>query len=142
MKKNVLVIVIAMVTSTTAWAQMPGDEQAVKEAVVRFAQSADQQNADALDELLDANFRVVMNRLFGSSEVSVLTKDIYLDKIRNKEFGGEERKVQIEEVAITGNTASAKVTFRGSKASFTSFLQLIKTEEAHWKLISDLPTII
>ena len=142
MRKITMTVVLATIAIITARAQKPNDEQAVREVITHFAQSADQQNEDILDDLLDANFRVVMNRLFGSSEVSVLTKDAYLGKIRNKEWGGEPRKIRIEDLTIMGNTAYAKVAFRGSQASFVSLLQFIKTKEAHWKLISDLPTLM
>lgn len=142
MKKKVMMLVLATIAFAPAWSQSSDDERAVKEAVSHFAQSADRQDAGALDKLLDANFRVIMNRLFGSTEVNVLTKDEYLEKIRAKEFGGETRKVRIEDVTIIGNTACAKVAFRGSQTSFTSFLQFVKTEDAHWRLVSDMPTLM
>ena len=115
---------------------------AVKKVIESYAQNGDAQNPEALNSLLDENFRVIMNRMFGSSEVSVMPKSVYLDKIRAKEFGGDQRKVSIEEVIINGETASAKVTFEGSKMSFVSLFQFVKNADGNWLIINELPRLI
>jgi hypothetical protein len=46
----------------------------------------DQQDAVALDGLLEANFRVVMNQTFGSEDVLIMNKKVYLQKINDKEY--------------------------------------------------------
>ena len=111
-------------------------------ALQKFAKSGDNQDAAALDKLLDHNFRVVMNQLFGSTGVVVMTKEMYLDKIRNKEFGGDKREVKIEDLKIVGKSAHAKVTLKGSKMTFISFIQLVQDNTGTWKLVSDIPSVI
>jgi len=90
---------------------------------------------------LDNNYRIVMNRLFGSTEVSVISRDVYLEKIRMKEFGGDNRKVEIESIVQNGATASAKVSFIGSEMTFISILTLLKSGDDQWKLLSELPVV-
>ncbi len=117
------------------------DKKAIKETILGFSIAGDKNDADKLATYLDDNYRIVMNRLFGSSEVSVITRDIYLEKIRTKEYGGDNRKVEIESVVLNGSTASAKASFVGSKMTFVSILILIKDRNNEWKLVSDVPVV-
>lgn len=118
------------------------DMQAVKQTISAFAAAADNSNADDLNQYLDDNFRIVMNRLFGSSEVSVMPKTVYLDKIRKKEFGGDDREVTIKNIVINGTTASAQVTYAGKKMTFVAITTLIKDGEGNWKLASETPVVL
>lgn len=117
------------------------DEKQIHQTIAAFSKAGDQHMVSKLDELLDDNYRVVMNRLFGSKEVSVIPKSVYLDKIGTKEWGGDKRKVTVENLSINGTTAFAKVTLNGNKATFISLMSLVKNENGVWKLISDIPSI-
>ena len=64
-----------------------------------------------------------------------------LEKIRNKEFGGDSRKVKIENLLLNGSTASAKVSFAGSQMSTMNLLTLVQASDGTWKLVSDMPVI-
>ena len=127
--KNVISACSFLMITLTVAAGEKEDRTMVKETLLQFAAAADAQQAEVLDKILDPNFRIVMNRLFGSTAVAVMDKTTYLNKIRAKEFGGDKRKVEIEALVINGNTASARVTFSGTKMTFVSFIQLIKTVE-------------
>jgi hypothetical protein len=82
-----------------------------------------------------------MNQLFGSKKVAVISKSVYLEKIKSKEWGGDKRTAIIENVIINGNTSVAKVTFKGKKATFISLINLVKNAKGEWKLISDTPVM-
>lgn len=140
MNKIILTSIIVLSLAVSCNAQNP-DEKAISETILSFSKAGDKNDADKLSTYLDDNFRIVMNRLFGSSEVSVMTKDIYLEKIRTKEFGGDTRKVEIESIVLNGSTASAKVSFTGTKMTFISILVLIKDGNGQWKLINDVPVV-
>lgn len=139
MKKALLILMTAMI-ATLSYSQK-ADVKAVEKTIKAFSKAGDDQNADKLDAVLDDNYRVVMNQLFGSKTVSVLPKDAYLGKIRSKEFGGDKRDVTIENVLINGKTASAKVTFKGAKMTFISIITLVKDADGNWLMMSDTPTI-
>ena len=130
----------AMTASISAFSQS-SEVNAVKETITAFSKAGDNNNSKELAKYLDDNYRVVMNRLFGSKEVSILPRAVYIQKIESKEFGDDKRELTIEDVKINGSTACAKVTFTGSKMTFVSFIILVKGEDGNWKLVSDIPMI-
>jgi len=141
MKQSILITLLGILTSGAAFSQKE-EIKNVKTVISAFAKSADNSNADQLSTYLDDNFRIVMNQLFGSTAVSVMTKEIYIEKIRSKEFGGDKRQIEIQNVVINGNTACAQVTFKGEKMTFVSLITLVKNAEGEWKLISDMPIVL
>lgn len=140
MDKSILFALFGLLLSACATAQS-GEENQVKETIKAFSNAGDFNDVNTLENLLDNNYRIVMNQLFGSTEVAVVPKAVYLEKIKSKEWGGDSRDLTIENVLVNGNTASAKVTFKSEKMTFISILILIKNKEGQWKLISDLPVI-
>jgi hypothetical protein len=139
MKKLILGLLVATV-GIGAIAQ-ENEESVIEKLITDFAKAADKNNVTELDTYLDENYRIVMNRLFGSESVSVVTKADYLAKIESKEWGGDKRIVEVHSVTINGNTASAHVTLAGEKATFISIFTFIKNAEGNWKLLSDTPII-
>jgi len=135
-----LVMMIFGLALLSGYAQA-SDAKEINTAVSEFAKAGDMNDAEKLSGYLDTNYRVVMNRLFGSSEVSVMSREVYLEKIRTKEFGGDTRKVKVENLVVNGTTASAKVTMKGKKATFISLITLIKNAKGEWKLVSDVPIV-
>lgn len=137
MKKSILILLMGL-AGTIGFSQ---EEEAIEKVIIAFAKAADKNDAEKLSTYLDDNYRIVMNRLFGAEGVSIVNKEDYLAKIESKEWGGDKRKVTIEQITINGNTASAHVTLKGEKATFVSLFMLIKDAEGNWKLVSDTPTI-
>lgn len=138
---GIIMAFVGMVAYPAAKAQNNEIEE-VKKVIVQFALAGDYQDVAIMEEVLDPNFRVVMNRLFGADGVAVMDREAYVNKIRNKEFGGESREVTVSNVIINGYTASALVTFKGSKLTFVSTLSLVLNSNGKWKLIGDLPHVI
>jgi len=117
------------------------DEKAIKGLIAEFAEAGDQNDAQALDRILDENYRVVMNRLFGSSEVSIMPRDVYLKKIAKGEFGGDQRRVEVHKILVYGSNAFVKATLKGKKLTMVSLYACVKDEEGKWKLLTDMPTV-
>jgi hypothetical protein len=138
---SIMMTVFGTMVFSIAQGQETGVEE-VKKTIMQFATAADYQDPIILEEVLDTNFRVVMNRLFGSEGVTIMPREVYLAKIKNKEFGGDKREVTISNVTINGNTANALVSFKGGKMTFVSTLLLVLTKEGKWKLVADLPNVI
>lgn len=143
MKKQFLILVVSVLSFTGCYAQNKNKKnpemKKIEQTIHAFAKAGDLQDVDQLDKLLDKNYRIVMNRLFGSPDVSVMSKSLYLDKIKAKEFGGDKREIIINDLIINNTIASVKATFKGEKMTFISNLQLIQNIEGDWKLISDTP---
>ncbi len=88
MKKVMYVSMIALLTAMSCMAQS-SEEKSVKSTITAFSKAGDTNDAEALADYLDPNYRIIMNQLFGSTEVSILPRAVYLDKIKSKEFGGD-----------------------------------------------------
>lgn len=110
----------------------------IKQTIIDFAKAGDENDLNTLKRILDDNYRIVMNRLFGSDEIKMINKEMYLSKIKSKEWGGDNRKVEVREIIYNGNSASAIVNYKGEKMSFTSIIDLIKDKE-DWKIIAETP---
>ena len=141
MKNTILIGLIVLFANAPLQAQST-DEKEIKDTVLAFAKAGDQNDVQTLEQHLDSNYRVVMNRLFGSSEVAIIPRSVYLEKIKSKEWGGDQRQVTFKNIIVNENVATAKVVLKGKKATFVSLMDLIKTEKGSWKLISDTPIIL
>jgi hypothetical protein len=109
--------------------------------VSAFAGNADKQYAAAMKTVLHADFRAAVNRVFGSENVSIITKESYVQMIADKKIGGDTRKVSITSVDVQGNNAHVKATFTGEKLTFNTYLLFVKDPSSAWALISDMPDI-
>jgi hypothetical protein len=141
MKTKMMIGLMSLMTGVVGRASTD-DLKAIEQVIRLFAKAGDQNNADELEKYLDTNYRIVMNQLFGSAEVTVMTREVYLEKIRTKEFGGDTREVTIESITLNGKTAVAKVIFKGTKMTFVSMISLVQDQQGLWKLISDTPVIL
>lgn len=139
-KVNLIVLAISMFSVLSCSAQN-SEVKKIEKVITAFSKAGDRNDSKMLEAYLDDNYRIVMNRLFGAETVSVMDKTTYLEKIKSKEYGGDKRVVTIENVVINGATASAKVTFKGSKMTFVSILVLIQDANGNWKLVSDVPIL-
>ncbi len=141
MKQTILMSLFGLLLSTTISCAQESEISKVKKTIYEFSKAGDAYDVKALERCLDDNYRVVMNRLFGSQEVNVVPRAVYIEKIKSKEWGGDERKVTIDNLILNGNTASAKVILAGSKTTFVSLIDLVKDGKGQWKLVSDMPLI-
>lgn len=140
--KVLSVFLMLMIVSAAYTQAQQSEEKAIKQVITDFMKAGDQQDVAALEAVLDTHYRVVMNRLFGSSEVAVLPREVYLQKIAAKEFGGDKRKLDFQEFLINGITASVKVKSTGEKMSMVSLLTLVQDDKGSWKIVEDAPVII
>lgn len=115
------------------------EKEEVKKTITQFVQAADIQDADQVATMLHEDFRVVMNQLFGSTDVSFMNKSVYVQLIRDKKMGGDKRTIDFVSVDVVNQNASVKVLLKGKTMVFESLLHLIKTADGKWQLINDLP---
>ncbi|HMO40711.1 MAG TPA: nuclear transport factor 2 family protein [Saprospiraceae bacterium] len=136
-------LMLSVVLHTTGFHPTPFSDDApkIRQVITNFSLYADQQDADAMDAILDSSYRIVLNRLFGSTEVGFMDKATYLQMLRDKQFGGDRRSVTIYTLDINGNNAMVKATFAGQQMTTTNYLLLAKTEQGHWRIVSDMPTV-
>ncbi len=132
---------LLLIGSLTTQAQQT-DDLAKIEAVVRaFSTAGDQQDATRLDKILHPQYRAIVNRLFGSPDLSLMDKTLYLQLIADKKIGGDTREVFMLQIDIEGNTAFVKAILKGKVLRFTTFVSLVKLPDGTWQIISDMPEI-
>ncbi|MBI1192757.1 MAG: DUF4440 domain-containing protein [Bacteroidetes bacterium] len=140
MYKPMFVLAGLMVLVTVTFAQS-ADVSSVRKTVEAFALAADQSDVDRLDALLHPEFRIAMNRLFGSQDLVLMSKAGYLEKIRAKEFGGTPRTLVMTDVQVKGTTATVSAVFKGSSMSFHSYLTLVQDAGGQWRVVQDVPVL-
>lgn len=141
MNKVKSVLFVLSIISVVECSAQKSEVKSIKEVITAFSEAGDKNDGTALQTHLDDNYRVVMNQLFGSETISTLDKATYIEKIESKTFGGDTRDLSIKKVIINGNTASAKVTFKGTKMTVVSIIVLVKDKDGIWKLVSDNPSV-
>lgn len=141
MKKVILIGIMSLTMNLFIQAQTT-DVIKITDTITAFAKAGDINDAKTLETLLDDNYRIVMNRLFGSNEVIVMTKDVYIGKIKSKEYGGDTRVLDFENIVINGSTANVKVTYKGTTMIFCNLVTLLKNSEGNWKLVAEVPILI
>lgn len=117
------------------------DAQQVLSVVEQFMQNADAQNVQAMEKLLHSDYRAVLNQLFGSDAVSLLDKSTYLKLLESKKIGGDKRSLTVHTLDVQGNNAMVKARFAGQKATFVSYLLLVKDKGGKWLIVSDMPGV-
>lgn len=140
MKTTILTSLLAYFTFDISIS--PSDtERAIKEVVMEFMEAADAQDVERMEAVLDPDYRIVMNQLFGSDKTVIMNRETYLQKINSNELGGDHRSAVFRDMLVNGHSATVLVLFKGEKRSFTSLLTLIQDARGTWKLISDVPVL-
>ena len=129
-------IFLLMLTSNPK--HMHINNEQIIEAVQQYITAGDLRNPESLDSILHPQFRVVANQLLGNSEVSIITKDQYLQLVRAGKLGGDNRTVETTSVQIIHNNAAVTVKLKGKALSFESLYHLIKINNT-WQIVEDLP---
>lgn len=141
MKKSLVLFTMFLLGSLVSQAQQTADLAKIEAVVREFSAAGDKQDAASLDKILHPQYRAVINRLFGSPELSLMDKTLYLQLMADKKIGGDNREVFLLQTDLAGNTASVKAIFRGKVLNFTTFISLVKLPDGTWQIISDMPEI-
>ena len=143
MKSVLLFTLLGIISSFTSSVKgLESEKDNIQETIKTFSKAGDERNLAMLDELLDDNYRIVMNQLFGSKEIALMDKATYLSMIEARKFGGDDREVEFKDILISGNNAIVSVNLWGNIMNVASIFNLVKNEKGQWKLISDTPTIL
>jgi hypothetical protein len=137
MKNQFLTLILISMTSVLAVAQ--SDKVLIEQTVNQFAKAGDARDVAQLKMLLHDEFRLAMNRLFGSETVTLLTKAAYIKMMEDGKLGGDSRSVQILSIDITESNAAVKVALKGKALTFQSYYHMVKNGAGQWQLINDLP---
>ena len=141
MKSIILGLMALSLSTGTFTDEEVKDLEKLAQTIHQFSESVDTRNVKATDKVLHHGFRAVVNRLFGSEEVSIMDKTLYLNLLKEGKIGGDKRTVKIHSINMEGNNAVVKVEFDGSALRFQSFMQMVKDTAGNWTIISDMPNV-
>ncbi len=141
MKNALFTIIMLMATQLTGFAQTSQDLTKINEAVRAFSSAGDRHDVASLEQILHPQFRAVVNRAFGSSEVQLMDKTLYLQLMHDKKIGGDTREVYLLQVDVVNNIATVKALFQGKALRFNTYISLVKLENGDWQIVGDLPDI-
>jgi Putative lumazine-binding len=141
MKKFMLFIAALLLGSASSMAQQITDLAKVEAAVRQFSAAGDRQDVASLDKVLHPQYRAVVNRAFGSPDLSLMDKVLYLQLMKDKKIGGDTREVFILQTDLGATSAMVKAIFHGKTLRFTTFISLVKLPSGEWQIVSDMPEI-
>lgn len=130
-----------MVIQFEGIAQNTSDLAKISEVVHAFSAAGDKQDASLLETVLHPQFRAVVHRFMGASDVILMDKANFLQLIRDKKIGGDKREVHILHTEITNNIATVKAILEGKALRFTNYISLVKLENGSWQIVSDMPDV-
>lgn len=139
---TVIIFICALALSQPQLASNDGVAMAkITQTIHDFSTGVDKGNVKQTAGTLHSEFRAIVNRLFGAKEVSVMSRNLYLDLLKQGKIGGDTRTVKVHSINVTDNVAVARVTFTGKELVFHTFMQLIEDELGNWLIISDMPNV-
>jgi membrane-bound lytic murein transglycosylase len=113
----------------------------IQALITAYAAAVDTKNTAAAEKFLDAEFRVVLNNYNNSGGTTILTKNQYLDMIKDGRAGGSKRTVSFLLNDIHDNAAVIKVKLERDNVVFTNYYSLIKRNN-QWLVVNDIPQLI
>ena len=108
-------------------------EEEITKVLTKFAHAADNNQTKSLEQLLFNDFRIVWPQ--PDADPFIVDRKTYLAKIASKEWGGDQRKLNIHWIKTNGSHGSAYVQLSG-KADMHSFIDLVQIK-GDWKIIQD-----
>ncbi len=126
---------LGLALNSSAQESVSSDVQEIESVITTYAQAGDAQNVSTLENITHEGFRVVFR--LSDEQTVTLDRSVFLGKFREKEFGGDTRKIDIQSIDLReGITAIAKVVLRGEQATMSNYLNLVKMN-GEWMLMSD-----
>ena len=113
----------------------------IKQAITDFVKGGDNSDIKLLDKVLHKDFRVTNNGFMGTSGVTIIDKNDYLNKIKSGVFGGRPRQMKIKEIDQSGTIASVKIRIESTENDFVSYNSLVLDTNNEWKIINNLAVV-
>lgn len=115
----------------------------IKEILVSIEKASKNRNVKQLTEFLHKDYRVVANRFKGSENAVIITKEVYLQMMKDKKIGGTNYDINFNDIKISGHTAIVDILYVSETTSdMHKYLILIQDENNQWKVVSDIPIVM
>lgn len=113
-------------------------DEPIKAAIQTYADGGATRNIDQIATVLNPEFRVVLNRFRGNPGTMMLTRDAYLEMMRDGKIGGTTYELEFIHLNVYKHTADAEVWYRSEKADIHNFFWLVQNEQNTWQLVSTM----
>lgn len=115
----------------------------IKEKVTSIEKAAANRDTKQLTELLCKDYRVIANRFKGSENTVIISKETYLQMMKDEKIGGTSYDINFNDIKISGHTAIVDVLYSSETTSdMHKFLVLILDKNNEWKIVSDIPIVV
>ena len=113
----------------------------INQAITNFVKGGDNSDTKLLGKVLHTDFRVTNNGFMGTTGVTIIDKEKYLENIKNGIFGGLPRKMIIESIDHSETIALVKLRLESSENYFVSYNSLVLDTDNEWKIINNLAVV-
>ena len=115
----------------------------IKEVIITIEKAAANRNIEQLTSLLHKDYRVIANRFKGSKNTLIISKETYLQMMKDKKIGGISYDIKFNDIKISEHTAIVDILYLSkTTSSMHKYLVLIKNESNQWKIVSDVPIVM
>ena len=108
------------------------DIDEVKSTVEHYANFDNTYNAEGLEEITDESFHFIMHSSGDTETVTTISRNAFLKGIAAKQFGGNNKALEIENIIVKGNIANVYFTHTGKTAGYQHYMSHIKLN-GKWK---------
>jgi hypothetical protein len=114
-----------------------------RQLISAFALAADKADEGILESILHPAFRVVfcVKTDHSANPPTVLSRNLFLEMVRDGKIGGKERAVSVTKVSETIGFASVSAVMSNSYAEFHGEYSLI-IENGNWLLLQEAVTMV
>lgn len=144
MKQLILINLLSTISLLNCKAQNQNNmKNQIKETVMSIEKAAANRNNKQLKEFLHKDYRVIANRFKGSENTVIISKETYLQMMKDEKIGGTSYNISFNDVKTLGHTAIVDVLYSSETASdMHKFLVLIQDKNNKWKIVSDIPIVL
>ncbi|MGH1516541.1 nuclear transport factor 2 family protein [Chryseobacterium sp. JK1] len=112
----------------------------IKQAIEKFIKGGDNSDPSALEEILHPQYQNIQDGFFEKPGIFVISKENYVQLVRDKVFGGKPRDITYHSIEQKNNIAYATVSLESPTHEFSSLITCVQ-EEGKWRIITNLPSI-
>lgn len=141
--RNLILITLLISLSNCKAQNQNNMELKIKEIIASFEKAAASRDINQLSRLLHKDYRVVANRFKGSRTAQIISKEAYLEMMKDEKVGGTSYVINFNDIKITEHTAIADILYVSDIFSdMHKYLVLVKDENDQWKIVSDIPIVM
>lgn len=131
MKKHSILLAVLTLISFNSFSSEKSD---IKNVIKKFAKFDNTYDHENISKVIDNNFSIKMHSMKDQKKIDKIPLSAYINGLKAKKFGGNNKKLKIETVSIFKNYAQVNFSLTGEKISFKHFANLVELN-GEWKIL-------